>query len=82
LTRASFDRSRWRSHAERASIARRAPLHQDHAARSHRIGPLAFRDITEGNNGAYRAAAGWDPCTGLGSPDGQALLAALTGLGS
>jgi kumamolisin len=38
-----------------------------------------FHDITEGNNGAFSAAAGWDPCTGLGSPDGAQLLAALTG---
>ena len=30
----------------------------------------AFRDITSGNNGAYSARAGWDACTGLGSPDG------------
>ncbi len=37
-----------------------------------------FRDVTTGNNGTYRAAAGWDPCTGLGSPDGTALLAAIT----
>jgi kumamolisin len=38
-----------------------------------------FRDVTEGNNGAFSAAEGWDPCTGLGSPDGTQLLAALTG---
>ncbi|MDQ0800055.1 S53 family peptidase [Arthrobacter sp. SLBN-112] len=38
----------------------------------------AFRDITTGNNGTYKAAAGWDPCTGLGSPDGTALLTAIT----
>ncbi|WP_285247141.1 S53 family peptidase [Pseudarthrobacter sp. efr-133-R2A-89] len=38
----------------------------------------AFRDITTGNNGTYKAAAGWDPCTGLGSPDGAALLTAIT----
>lgn len=37
----------------------------------------AFRDITVGNNGAYSAATGWDPCTGLGVPVGAALLAAL-----
>jgi kumamolisin len=37
----------------------------------------AFHDITSGNNGAYSAAAGWDPCTGWGSPDGQALLTVL-----
>jgi kumamolisin len=38
-----------------------------------------FHDITQGNNGAFSAAAGWDPCTGLGSPDGVPLEAALTG---
>jgi kumamolisin len=27
-----------------------------------------FNDITKGNNGAYRASVGPDPCTGLGSP--------------
>jgi len=37
----------------------------------------AFHDITDGDNGAYHAAPGWDPCTGLGSPNGAALLAAL-----
>jgi kumamolisin len=37
----------------------------------------ALHDITSGNNGAYKAAKGWDPCTGLGSPDGTALLTAL-----
>ena len=36
-----------------------------------------FRDITTGNNGHYQAAPGWDPCTGLGVPNGTALLAAL-----
>lgn len=38
-----------------------------------------FHDITQGNNGAYQAASGWDPCTGLGSPNGTALLQALGG---
>jgi kumamolisin len=37
----------------------------------------SFRDITSGSNGAYSAAAGWDACTGLGSPNGAALVAAL-----
>ena len=36
-----------------------------------------FRDITSGGNGAYTARPGWDACTGLGRPDGAALLAAL-----
>ena len=42
-------------------------------------GPGALRDITVGTNGAYSAGAGWDACTGLGSPGGQALLTALQG---
>ncbi|GAC1512959.1 MAG: S53 family peptidase [Chloroflexota bacterium] len=36
-----------------------------------------FHDITVGNNGAYSAGLGWDACTGLGTPDGARLLAAL-----
>ena len=36
-----------------------------------------FRDITSGNNGAYRAGPGWDACTGLGVPIGDELLGAL-----
>ena len=45
----------------------------------------AFHDITSGDNKVgpnaigYAAAAGWDACTGLGSPDGQKILAALKG---
>ena len=37
-----------------------------------------FRDIVEGTNGAYKAGPGWDACTGLGSPNGTALLARLS----
>jgi kumamolisin len=36
-----------------------------------------FRQITSGSNGFYNAKAGWNPCTGLGTPNGTALLAAL-----
>jgi kumamolisin len=36
-----------------------------------------LRDITTGNNGAYTAGVGWDACTGLGVPDGAALLDVL-----
>jgi kumamolisin len=32
----------------------------------------ALNDITAGTNGKFQAAIGWDPCTGLGSPNGQA----------
>jgi kumamolisin len=37
----------------------------------------AFNDIASGNNGAFTAAVGWDPCTGLGSPIGTKLIALL-----
>lgn len=36
-----------------------------------------FNDITQGNNGAYSAGPGWDPCTGLGSPIGTTLATLL-----
>jgi kumamolisin len=45
----------------------------------YQIGTSAFRDITTGNNGAYAAGANWDACTGLGSPNGTALVQALQG---
>ena len=43
-----------------------------------------FRDITEGSNdvnglGVFAAGPGWDPCTGMGTPDGKRLLAAVSG---
>jgi kumamolisin len=40
-------------------------------------GVPGFRDITSGTNGAYSAGPGWDACTGLGVPDGTALLTRL-----
>jgi len=47
------------------------------------LGGTVFHDITVGNNddgglGSYSARAGWDACTGLGSPNGTALLSALS----
>jgi len=42
----------------------------------------AFHDITAGNNGAFSAAPGWDAASGLGSPEGEKLLAALAENGS
>jgi kumamolisin len=39
--------------------------------------PQALNDITQGNNGGFDAAKGWDACTGLGSPKGAAIAAAL-----
>ena len=51
------------------------------------LGPLlydkrfrgAFREILTSDNGAYKAGPGWNPVTGLGSPNGAALLQALRG---
>jgi kumamolisin len=45
----------------------------------YQIGEAAFHDITSGNNGGYNAGPNWDPCTGLGTPNGAALLKALQG---
>jgi kumamolisin len=39
--------------------------------------PKALRDITAGSNGDFDAAAGWDACTGLGSPNGKILSGIL-----
>jgi kumamolisin len=36
-----------------------------------------LNDITSGNNGAYSAGPGWDACSGLGSPIGTQIAAAL-----
>jgi kumamolisin len=37
----------------------------------------AFRDITQGNNGGFSARPGWDACSGLGTPVGTLVIAAL-----
>jgi len=42
-------------------------------------GAHGFNDITKGNNGAYSAGVGWDPCSGLGSPVGATLLSIVSG---
>lgn len=39
--------------------------------------PVCFNDITQGDNGSYRATPGPDPCTGLGSPIGAKLAKLL-----
>jgi hypothetical protein len=38
-----------------------------------------FHDIAKGSNGDYSAGSGWDACTGLGSPNGAALVTVLRG---
>jgi kumamolisin len=45
----------------------------------YQVPESAFRDIVTGGTDGYNAGPGWDPCTGLGSPNGAALLNALTG---
>ena len=43
-----------------------------------KLGPAkVLHDITSGNNGDFKAGAGWDACTGWETPNGQALLTAL-----
>jgi kumamolisin len=46
------------------------------------LGSGSFHDITSGDNGSYAAGHGWDACTGLGSPDGTALAAAVSPSGT
>ncbi len=57
------------------------PSGQPHAVLYSR--PEAFNDITSGNNRSgglgYKAAKGWDACTGLGTPKGAALTAVFSG---
>jgi kumamolisin len=61
-------------------------LNQGLNARCGFINPVLYakcasgvlNDITSGNNGAYSAKAGWDACTGLGTPNGVKLLNALS----
>ncbi len=42
-----------------------------------KISNSIFVDITNGNNGAYKAGVGWDACTGLGRIDGAKFFNAL-----
>jgi kumamolisin len=48
-----------------------------YAAAAGASGSKAFHDITTGSNG-YSATKGWDPVTGLGSPNGGVLAPLLT----
>jgi kumamolisin len=71
----------WAALIARCNQKLAASLGDAHAA-LYRIAAGGFRDITSGSNGAYEAGSGWDACTGLGSPRGAALLAALAALKS
>jgi len=61
-----------------------ARMNQRLRARIGLFSPLLYaavekplRDVTEGGNGRFQARAGWNPCTGLGTPRGVAIEAAL-----
>jgi subtilase family serine protease len=41
--------------------------------------PQVLNDVTQGNNGDFAAAPGWDACTGLGSPAGAKVAQLLSG---
>ncbi|AOK05804.1 peptidase S53 [Burkholderia latens] len=41
--------------------------------------PSAFRDVTNGSNGAYSAGTGWDFVTGWGTPNISVLYSAICG---
>jgi kumamolisin len=69
----------WAALVARCNQKLGAPVGDGHAA-LYQLGSRAFRDITSGSNGAYAAGPGWDPCTGLGSPDGEVLLSGLAAL--
>lgn len=66
-----------------------ARLNQQLGASVGYLNPLLYQErqrfaaatspVTQGSNGAYKAAPGWDPCTGWGTPDGEGLLKALGG---
>jgi kumamolisin len=43
-------------------------------------GASPCNDILTGNNGDFEATPGWDACTGLGSPNGPAVAAALAAM--
>lgn len=43
----------------------------------YRQAGMLFGAVTQGNNGRFDAGPGWNPCTGLGIPNGVAIEAAL-----
>jgi kumamolisin len=63
--------------AKRKNVGFLNPFLYENAAKG------VVQDVAHGTNaikktiGGYEAAKGWDPCTGLGTPDGIAILANL-----
>jgi kumamolisin len=76
----------WAALVARLAQATGGPLHgfadAIYAGAAQGISPAGFRDVTSGSNGGYSAGPGWDACTGLGSPDGTALLQRLHAAGA
>lgn len=48
-----------------------------HADLYNLLGTASLHDVTQGNNGYYSASAGYDACTGVGSPVESSLISAL-----
>jgi kumamolisin len=69
----------WAALIARCNQSLGSSLGDVHAA-IYQIGTTAFHDVTSGNNGDFKAATGWDACTGWGTPNGTKLLTALKGL--
>jgi kumamolisin len=69
----------WAALIARLNEALGAPVGFINPLLYNRFAAGVLRDIVAGNNGAYGAGAGWDACTGLGSPNGRRLLRALGG---
>jgi kumamolisin len=71
----------WAALIARLAQATGGPLHGFadalYAGAGGSSSPAGFLDITQGDNGSFSAGPGWDACTGLGSPDGTALLERL-----
>jgi kumamolisin len=71
----------WAALIARLAQATGGPLHGFadalYAGAAAGSSPAGFLDVTKGDNGSYSAGPGWDACTGLGSPDGTALLQRL-----
>lgn len=43
--------------------------------------PKGFRNVISGNNGEYYAGPGWNPCAGLGTPNGNELATLFASAG-
>lgn len=70
----------WAGLIARINAARGAPVGLIHPRLY--ADPAALRAITQGNNGGFAASAGWNACTGLGSPNGAKVAQAIAPTGT